>query len=271
MKKYKLKDGNEIPAIGFGTYQLSGDEAYDSVLEAINVGYRHIDTADRYGNHAEVGRAIKDSGVKRKNIFLTSKVWRTDLWYDDVLDSTKRFLEELSIDYLDLLLVHWPNNSIPISKTFSALEKLKKDKLIKSLGVSNFTINHLKEVMDEGFIPVNNQVEYHPSLAQPKLREFCEKNNIKLTAYSPLAQGKDLKLNVIRNLAEKYEKPEVQVVINWIMHKGLAVIPRSADKEHIKQNFQSLEWEMEREDVEKIDKLDKENRIINPPYSEFDY
>ncbi len=271
MKKMKLNDGHEIPVIGFGTYGLSGDVAYRSILKALEAGYRHIDTADRYGNHNEVARAIKDSDIRRNDIFLTTKIRRIDLKHNDVLNALERFLEELSTDYLDLLLIHWPNREIHIAETFPALERLKESGTIRSYGVSNFTVNHLNDVLDEGFMPVIDQVEFHPSLSQPLLEEFCDDHSIKITAYSPLAQGRDIKDPVIVELGEKYGKPASKIILNWLISKKLIILPRSSNPEHIKENLDIFNWSLEEDDIGKIDELDRNNRIIDPPFSEFNY
>src|SRR5260221_2711941 len=194
MKEFKLSTKTSIPALGLGTWLLTGRDCIDGVEAALEIGYRHIDTADMYGNHYEVRKGIEQSGIKREEIFITSKVWRDNLHYNDLIETCKRNLEELNIAYLDLYLMHWPNRKIPLKETFDAFEFLKAEGLIKACGVSNCNIHHLSDIMKNGYTIVNNQVEFHPALNQKELKEFCDKNNIVITAYSPLGHGRDLAL-----------------------------------------------------------------------------
>ena len=270
MKYLKLESGNNIPQIGFGTWQLTGDTAHSSILTALEVGYRHIDTADRYGNHKEVAKAIAESRIKRGELFITTKQWRSELDKDSINENAKRFLDELQTNYIDLLLIHWPNKDVPIEETLSSFEDLKSNNIIKSYGVSNFTIQHLQKALDKGFHPDNNQVEFHPSFNQKELKEYCDKNKIILTAYSPIAQGEDLKLKEVRNLAYKYGKSEAQVIINWLIQSGIVAIPRSAKKDHIEDNFKATKWGLEKEDIKIMNNLDSGNRMLLPDFHEFD-
>lgn len=273
MKLFQLKDHAMIPQMGFGTWQLEGDQATESVEYALEVGYRHIDTADAYSNHSQVGQGIKNSTVSREEIFLTSKVWRDKLTKDGVTTSAKRFLDELRTEYLDLLLVHWPNFELaPIAETLGAMAELKEEGIVKAIGVSNFTIHHLKDALETGIDFSVNQVEYHPSLNQQALKDFCDEHNIVVTAYSPIAQGDDLNMPVIQELAEKYEVSAAQVVLNWLMAKGLVVIPRSSNPEHIYDNFQATTWELREDDVVKITEASStDNRIVIPSFAQFNY
>ena len=273
MKTYQLNDDVEIPALGFGTWQLKGDTALNSVNKALDVGYKHIDTADVYGNHKEVGQAIQDHTVAREDIFLTSKVWWKNLKKSEVKSNTKRFLDELQTDYLDLLLIHWPDSSTPAKEPLEAMNELRDEGLIRAVGVSNFTVNHLKDALDTGQEFSNNQVEFHPSLNQKKLKQFCDENGIVLTAYSPIAQGQDLSLDIIQELANKYDKPESQVILNWIIGKDMIAIPRSSNPDHIEENFNCTNWKLEQKDIKRIDNEVEEtnNRIVDPSFGEFDY
>lgn len=260
---------HNIPLMGFGTWNVLGPDCVSSVKTALEAGYRHIDTADAYGNHAEVGQGILQSGVKREDIFLTTKVWRDKLKHKGVISSAKRFLDELQTAYIDLLLVHWPNSDVPIAETLKAFKELQDHGLIKNIGVSNFTIPLLEEALAAGVEIVNNQVEFHPSLNQGELLKFCEKHNIVLTAYSPIAQGADLKLPLIIELAEKYSVSPSQVILNWLMAKNIVAIPRSANAKHIKDNFQATTWKMDQQGITKVDQLNTDNRLIIPSWSHF--
>ncbi len=271
MKTLPLEEGVEIPVLGLGTWQLKGETAQSAVEKALEVGYRLIDTADAYGNHKEVALAIKNSGIKRVDLFLTTKIWQSDLNRENVISAGNRFLNELEVDYIDLLLIHWPNKEINLEETLEAMNELKRKGIIRSIGVSNFTINHLKDSLNAKVRITNNQVEIHPTLSQIDLRNFCKENNIIVTAYSPIAQGQDLHLPLIQNLAAKYNKPPSHVILNWIIQSGMVAIPRSSNIEHIVDNFRTLDWELEKQDVDEIDNLNSNNRLINPSFSEFDH
>lgn len=270
MKYRTLGKNTKMPMLGFGTWRLAGRVAFESVKHALAVGYRHIDTAAIYGNHQEVGRAIAQSGIARKEIFITSKVWRDKLRYSDVRAACRQALSELQIEYLDLYLIHWPNRSIPMVETLSALDSLKKDGFIKAIGVSNFDISHLKEALATGLKIVTNQVEFHPSFNQKELKKFCDEHHIVITAYSPIGQGKDLELTVVKNIAKKYKRSPSQVILNWLISKHIIAIPRSSHVSRIADNFKALEWEMSQEDVERIDSITIHERILHPPFAEFE-
>lgn len=258
-----------IPIIGFGTYKLTGEICQNAVSNALEMGYRHIDAADLYGNHHQVGVAIKKSGIKREDIFLTSKVWRDKLHTEDVLTSAQRFLDELQTDYIDLLLVHWPNNDIPITETLGAMQELQQQKVIKAIGVSNFTIPLLQEALATHIPFVMNQVEFHPSLYQKNLKTFCDEQHIAVTAYSPIARGKDLEISLIQELATKYHKTASQIALNWLMKKNIVVIPRTAKLERSKENLAALSFELSNEDSARIDALDLHTRFTRPEFAPF--
>ena len=266
---FTLSNETEIPAIGLGTWKLRGRKARKAAEKALELGYRHIDTADAYNNHKEIGKVLAESGIARKDLFITSKVWRTDLKENDVVEAGNRFLEELQTNYIDLLLIHWPNSSIPIEETLSGMQTLKKAGKIKAIGVSNFTIDHLRNAMDNGVEITANQVEFHPSLNQQKLQEFCNEKGIRVIAYSPIAQGQDLRLDIIKELAKKYDRTPAQIILNWHYQQGHVSIPRSKDPTHINQNLKALEFELEKEDIQKINEIEQKSRLIAPHFHEF--
>lgn len=271
MKTFKLNKNQEIPALGFGTWQLTGDLCTEAIETALDVGYRHIDTAIAYYNHKEIAPAIKSSGLKREELFITSKLWRDSFHKKEAVAAGKQAVEDLGVEYLDLFLIHWPDREIPIMETLEGLFKLQEEGVIKEWGVSNFTINHLKDILSRGIDIANNQVEFHPSLNQNDLKMFCDEHHILLTAYSPIAQGQDLKLPLITDLAKKYDRTESQVILNWIMAKGIVAIPKATTKGHIEDNFKTIEWQLEPDDVEAINHLNRDNRLIMPDHNEFDY
>ena len=268
---FRLNEEVKIPLLGFGTYQLEGKECYQAVRAALEIGYCHIDAAEDYKNQEFVGRAIKDSGIPRENLFLTSKVWWTNLKKRDVFEACYKTLEDLGVNYLDLYLVHWPNREIPFEETFSAMRELKERGLIKGIGVSNFTVHHLEDALKTKAEIVNNQVEFHPSFNQKEVKQFCDEKGILITAYCPLGQGRDLKLEIVKRIAEKYQRSPAQVILNWLRMKNIVAIPRSTKLDHIRDNFQSLTWKMEPEDVQLIDQAKQEEKIIQRWFGDFDY
>ncbi|MFW6389761.1 MAG: aldo/keto reductase [Halanaerobiales bacterium] len=272
MKKIKLKSGDEIPVIGFGTYTLKGSEGIKSIEIALESGYIHIDTAESYENQKEVSQAIRNSSLLRRDIFLTSKVDFNNLAYNDLIRACDQTLIDLETDYLDLYLIHWPNKKIPMDETFAAMKKLKEEGKIRNLGVSNFTIKHLKEAEEHSDIDiVTNQVEFHPFLYQKELYEYCMSKDILITAYSPIARGKVFESEVLKKIAEKYDKNPAQLSLRWMIEKDIVVIPRSKNPEHIKNNVQLFDgWELSLEDVESIDNIKEEKRLIDPDWGEFD-
>jgi diketogulonate reductase-like aldo/keto reductase len=259
----EMKDGNKIPVLGLGTWQLTGENCRDIVKKALELDYRHIDTAEGYGNQSEIGKGIKN--FERSKIFLTSKVWMNHLHYDDVINACNRTLKELNTDYLDLYLIHWPNPEVPLEETFGALEELVDDGKTKSVGVSNFSINLLKEALEVAEIPITvNQVEFHPYLYRKDLLEFCNKNRIVLTAYSPLGRGILFQDETIREIADKYRKTPAQICLRWGLQKGVVVIPKSGSEKHLKENFAIFDWNISQGDMERIDSLDRGESVLNP-------
>ncbi|MFW5992137.1 MAG: aldo/keto reductase [Halanaerobiaceae bacterium] len=269
MQNIKLKSGDEIPILGLGTWQMTGRTCTEAVKNALELGYRHIDTADIYKNHLDIAPALKESDLDRSELFITSKVFRENLHYEDVLKS-ERFLKELGIEYLDLLLIHWPNKNVPIKETLKGLAELKEKGIAKNIGVSNFTIDLIKEAMEyyPELITVN-QVEFHPFLYQKELLNFCREKNIVLTAYSPLARGKIFQNDVIVELAEKINKSPAQLVLKWLIDKEIVVIPKASSIEHIRDNMDLFDWEIPAEIVGKIDNINTVERLIDPPFSQF--
>ncbi len=236
MKYLKLNSQSNIPVLGLGTWQLTGKTCQQAVEKALKLGYRHIDTADAYGNHQQIAKALKTSRIPRDQLFITSKLWLSNLNRKDVLNDTQRFLEELQTNYIDLLLIHWPNSQIPLKETLDSMNELKMNNIIKAIGVSNFTTAHLNKAISSGVEISNNQVEIHPSFQQKDLRIFCKNKNIILTAYSPIGQGEDLKLPIIVELAKKYSTPSIAFTYNDPIIFGEYVIDISkiAHEENIK-------------------------------------
>ncbi len=266
-----LRGGYQMPALGFGTFQLEPDEAHESVLHALEIGYRHVDTADMYGNHEGVAKALAESNVRRQDIFLVTKIWRDRLRRDDLLADAERSLKELGTDYVDQLLIHWPNSDIPMDETFDAMDRLVRDGKVRTVGVSNFTIGHLEKAIEASPQPiVANQVELHPYLSQPDLRSFCNSRDIAVVAYRPILKGEVNDDDTLAAIADKHGRTAVQVTLRWMLQLGLVTIPRSSSADHIEQNFQALDFELDDEDMQKIDGLNRNDRRIVPDFAEFD-
>ena len=261
----------QIPLLGFGTWQLSGDQARDAVHAALDFGYRHIDTAIGYGNHVPVGAGIRASGVPREAIFLTTKVPRENLHYADVIARCEQSLKEIQVDYLDLYLVHWPNNDIPMDETFRAMHDLIDRGRIRACGVSNFTASRLERALALDIVPIgNNQVEYHPFLNQKDLDRLCREQGVTLTAYSPLAQGKVADDPLLQGIARKYGKTPAQVTLRWLLDKEIVAIPKSASRERIASNLDIFDFDLAPEDFEAIDDRQVWDRLIRWDVAEFD-
>ena len=264
----KLKDGNKIPQLGFGTWKLFGQDVIGPLTTALDLGYNHIDTAERYENQKAIGEVLKN--FNRKKVFITSKVWITKLSHDNVIDSCENTLRELQTDFIDLFLIHWPIKEISFKETLRAMEELKKNGKIRSIGVSNFAIKHLKDALNSGIEFVNNQVEFHPGLYQKELMEFCNKNKISVTAYCPNARGEISSDKLIKSIGEKYQKSPAQVSLRWLVQKGIVIIPKSTNKIHIEENMRIFDWSLSKEDEKKIDGLGNSKRMINPDFADFD-
>lgn len=260
----------EMPKLGFGTWQLTGDACEDAVSHALEVGYRHIDTAQIYRNEKEVGAAIRASSVSRTKIFLTTKIWTDNMSGDAVLKSAEQSLRDLQTDYCDLMLVHWPHQKIPFKETLSALEKLHGAGKTRLIGVSNFTHDQVKTVRDElGFDIAVNQCEYHPFLDQSQLIAQARDYGMIFTAYCPIAQGRVMTDPVITEIAETHGKSPVQVSLRWLYQQdGVVAIPRSSKHNHITANFDIFDFELSKAEMDRMFDLTQNNqRLIDPDFA----
>lgn len=251
-----------MPWFGLGVFKVeNGSEATESVKAAIKNGYRSIDTAAIYKNEEGVGIGIKESGVAREELFITSKVWNEDQGYETTLAAFEKSLERLQLDYLDLYLIHWPGKD-KYKDTWRALEKLYKDGKIRAIGVSNFQVHHLEELLKDAEIkPMVNQVEFHPRLTQKELRDYCKEQGIQLEAWSPLMQGQLLDNEVLAQIAEKHNKSVAQVILRWDLQHEVVTIPKSIKEHRIIENADIFDFELSQEDMDKIDALNKDERV----------
>lgn len=252
----KLNNGNTIPLFGLGVYlSKEGKECEQAVLWALEAGYRHIDTAAIYKNEESVGLAIKKSGIPRKDIFVTTKLWNSD--HDDPKSALNASLKRLGLEYVDLYLIHWPVEKKRVH-AWSVLEQLNKQGLAKNIGVSNFTVTHLKELLAKSkVIPAVNQVEFSPFLFQQNLLDFCEQKKIALEAYSPLTQGKKFGDKTLMAVAKKHGKTPAQVLIQWCLQHDVVVIPKSVKKERIRENADVFGFELSVLDMKSLDGLNE--------------
>lgn len=263
---YTLSNGVEIPVMGLGVYKNTDQEELKSAIEtALQAGYRHIDTAAVYNNEAGVGRAVKESGILREELFITTKVWNTDQGYEETLAAFERSLEALGLEYVDLYLVHWPMPGT-YTDTYRALETLYDSGKVRAIGVSNFHEHHLETLFKECRIkPVLNQVEYHPHLPQKELKEFCRRHDILLEAWAPLKRGGLFDHPVIVGAAEKYGKSPAQIILRWDIQNGVSTIPKSVTPERIKENADIFDFELTDEEMKQIDTLENGERMGKNP------
>jgi len=266
----RLNNGVEMPWLGLGVFKVKeGEEVYSSVKHAIQYGYKSIDTAAVYGNEEGVGKAIQESGAPREELFITTKVWNANQGYDSTLQAFEDSRKKLGLDYLDLYLIHWPVKE-KYKETWKALEKLYKDGSVRAIGVSNFHIHHLQDLLaDCEVVPVVNQVECHPQLTQKELQAFCQEKKIQMEAWSPLMQG-NLDVPLLTELSQKYNKTAAQIVLRWDLQRGIVTIPKSITPHRIEENANVFDFELSTEDIERIDTLNTNHRY-GPDPDNFDF
>ena len=263
-----LANGIEMPYLGIGTYHIEdNEEAARVVGDALQTGYRLVDTAAFYGNEKGVGRAIRENGVPREDIFVTTKVWNTDQGFDSTLRAFDASMQRLQIDILDLYLIHWPGRD-KYKDTWKALERLYREKRVRAIGVCNFLKHHLEELISGAEInPMVNQVEFHPYLVQSDLLDFCRQHDIQYQAWGPLMRGRISDVPLMKTLGEKYGKTPFQVVLRWDLQKGVITIPKSVQPKRIITNADLFDFEISAEDMAQIDALDQSRRFGPDPDS----
>lgn len=253
--KALLNNKVEMPYLGLGTYNLKGSKAETIVQKAFDLGYRHFDTATYYRNEGELGKAFKK--LSRSDLFVTTKIWPNEFGYEKALKAFEGNLQRLQFDYVDQLLIHWPGDKQKTLETWEAFVKIYDEEKARSIGVSNFSIKELENLKETGdFIPATNQVKLTPSHINPKLMEYCAKNNIKIVAYSPLNVGRGLQNKYLSVLANKYHKTVAQLILRWNIQQGIIVIPKTSKEERLKENSDIFDFDITAEDMDLIAKSD---------------
>ncbi len=264
-----LHNGVKMPWLGLGVYKSQeGKEIENAIDHALEAGYRSIDTASFYKNEGGVGKAVKNSTVPREEIFITTKVWNEDQGFEKTLKAFEESRKKLGLNYIDLYLIHWPGKD-KYKETWRALEKLYNDGSVRAIGVSNFQIHHLKDLISDCDVkPMVNQVEYHPELTQKELHAYCKQESVQLEAWSPLTRGNIFTTPTIVELANKYNKTAAQIILRWDLQNGVVTIPKSVTKSRIYENADIFDFQLSKEDIKKIDALNK-NKRLGPDPDEF--
>jgi|AntRauTorckE6833_2_1112554.scaffolds.fasta_scaffold00034_60 diketogulonate reductase-like aldo/keto reductase len=270
METLKYKNGDTVPAIGFGTSHAGDeDDVVRVVSDALQAGYRLIDSAKMYGNEADVGKAVRESSVPREEIFVTTKLWKADLGYESAFTAYDRSLKELGLDYADLYLIHWPTNDSSRNESWRALVEMQADGRIPHIGVSNFTVDHLEELKTVSeVIPEVNQIELHPYVweGQRPIVEYCQKNGIMVQAYSPLLRGGALNDETVGSIAGLHHKTPAQILLRWVIQHGAMPLPKTTKQERMKQNIDVFDFELSDEHMQVLDSLTNGERFAPDPH-----
>lgn len=267
--KYYNSPSIKIPKLGIGTWMVEGYKCTEIVARGLDAGYRLVDTAQIYNNEEFVGEGIEKSGVDRDNIFLVSKVWRDNLSREDVVNSTRESLDKLRTDYVDLMLIHWPNDNIPLDETLAGMEELLNEGMAQNFGVSNFPVHLLERTQEISADFVCDQVEYHPLISQEPILKWLRDHDKFMMAYSPLARGEVFNNETIKKIANKHAATEAQVSLAWLLQQdGVIAIPKTSSEEHLLRNLEALEIQLDKEDLQAISDLKTLNkRMVNPDFS----
>ncbi|WP_079507782.1 aldo/keto reductase [Mesobacillus jeotgali] len=269
--KVKLHNGVEMPVFGLGVYKVEeGVQIEETIQSALDLGYRLIDTASFYNNEEGVGRAIRNSNIPREELFITTKVWNSEQGYDNTLRAFNRSMDRLGLEYLDLYLVHWPVKGVYL-ETWRALERLYHEGRVKAIGVSNFKIHHLQDLLNHcEEKPVINQVELHPLLSQEELRNYCRQNDIIVEAWSPLSRGRFLTDPILSSIAHRYGKTSAQIILRWHLQHEIIPIPKSVNPSRLKENTEVFDFQLSQQEMAEIDGLNKDQRFgADPDHIDF--
>ena len=269
--RVKLNNGVEVPYLGLGVFKVEeGEETYNAVKWAIEAGYRYVDTAAVYGNEVSVGKAIKDSGIARKDIFVTTKLWNEDMRQNNQLKAIDESLKKLGLDYVDLYLIHWPVKGKYV-ESWKKMEQIYKSGKARAVGISNFNIHHIKDILEvSDLVPAVNQCECSPELTQVELADYCKQKGIQFQPWSPLGQGNTLKDPKIAAIAKKYGKSPAQIILRWDLQRGFINIPKSSNKSRIVENSKIFDFELKDADFKELFTLNK-NKRYGPDPETFDF
>jgi diketogulonate reductase-like aldo/keto reductase len=260
---HTLPSGDEIPGLGFGTWNLNGETVQECVRAALDAGYGHIDTAEGYHNEREIGETLAE--YDRDEVFLTSKVLPKNLSYDSLIESCEASLDRLGTDYLDLYLVHWPNPAISLRESLNAMAALHDRGLVRNVGVSNFSAYQLSCAHHVSDVPIAvNQIEFHPWFQRPDLVDYCRETDTVVEAAAPLARTEVFEDEVVRDLADRYEKSPAQVAIKWALERDVVVLPKSSSPDHVRGNAE-MDWEMDDDDLRRLDGRDRNHPVYDMP------
>lgn len=274
MTKISLNNHQAMPVLGLGTYKIgrTDDDVYRAIRSALDIGYRHIDTATLYLNEQAVGKAIRESGIPREELFVTTKLWGSDVLKNNIQGAFAGSLKNMGLDYLDLYLVHWPVKG-KLQSTWQQMEEIQRSERVRSIGLSNHQIHHMKEALESATIqPVVNQVELHPYLPQDELRAFCATQNIVVQAWSPLASNKIplLEESILAQIGKKHGKSPAQVVLRWHLQLGVVPLPKSSNADRQRENFQVFDFELSDQEMQQVNALDRDHRTgMHPDNIEF--
>lgn len=266
--KKQLNDGNQIPVIALGVWR-SHEDTKDAVLAALKAGYRHIDTAACYKNEEAVGEAIKESGIDRSELFITTKLWNQDIRDRNTRNALETSLKKLGLDYVDLYLIHWPAEGH--IEAYKEMEKLQKEGKVRSIGVSNYRKHHLEDLLGKvNIVPAINQMEFNPQMQDQEIYDYCFENNIVLEAWSPLGSGACLNNPVIVEIAKRYNKSTAQIILRWLLQKDIVILPKSVHENRIIENSQIFDFELTEEDMELLNNQNL-NKRTGPDPDNFDF
>lgn len=274
MTKISLNNHQAMPVLGLGTYKIgrTDDDVYRAIRSALDIGYRHIDTATLYLNEQAVGKAIRESGIPREELFVTTKLWGSDVLKNNIQGAFAGSLKNMGLDYLDLYLVHWPVKG-KLQSTWQQMEEIHRSGRVRSIGLSNHQIHHMKEALESATIqPVVNQVELHPYLPQDELRAYCATQNIVVQAWSPLASNKIplLEESILAQIGKKHGKSPAQVVLRWHLQLGVVPLPKSSNADRQRENFQVFDFELSDQEMQQVNALDRDHRTgMHPDNIEF--